>query len=254
MHTLSELTAALAAEPSRDAARVRALSLIESAVTRPALPDTATVAEIRLILVALDAASRPAAADEQPAAPVPADVDAVEPMHVSDIYGALADANDARVEEDAATQREHEAEQEAELDAEAAERTAQLRAEDISADLAADLRSEADSPAELAAIELLIGVGLHEHPAIVRRIGTVSRIAVDWHALAADLDGDAIRDITTDQQWIVLPLACSLGGAGGVPLSAVVRAVRRRPEPAGRDALIGLVLGALRIALTAVTR
>ncbi|ROO51041.1 hypothetical protein EDC02_5905 [Micromonospora sp. Llam0] len=223
MHTLSDLTAHLRerAAGSWQLATADALALIESAVLRPHIPDAATVAEIRLILLALDAASRPAAPD---------------------LHDTLTSM------EDAATGREHDAEAQAEVDA---ERTAQPRAEDISADLATDLRAEADSPSELAAIELLIGVDLHEHPAIVRRIGTVSRIAVDWHALAADLDGDAVRDVTTDQQFIVLPLACSLGAGVGVSLSTVLGAVRRRPDPADRDALTGLVLGAVRIALTA---
>lgn len=186
----------------------------------------------------------------------------------------------ARVEEDAAERREHEAEQQAEIDVSPAsldlltrvaatargealppvdpERTAQLRAEDISADLATDLRNEADSPAGLAAVELLIGVGLHEHPGVVARLITVGRIAADWPVLAhaanhADLG-------LTDRQWIALQLACSLGAGGEqvkVSLHELLDAVRWLAY-ADRDALSGLILGAVRIALSpmpaAVTR
>lgn len=59
MHTLSELTAQLAAEPSHDATRAVALSLIGSAVTKVSLAPAEQAAEVRLILLALDAAIGP---------------------------------------------------------------------------------------------------------------------------------------------------------------------------------------------------
>jgi hypothetical protein len=120
---------------------------------------------------------------------------------------------------------------------------------EISADLATDLRNEARTPTELAAVELLIGVDLHRHPAVVRRVITVGTVAVDWHQLAADLDAGDVREVTTDQQYIVLPLACSLGAGVGVSLSTVLAAIRSRPDGGERYALTRLVLAAVRTAL-----
>lgn len=230
-----------------------AVSASAAAVWSPA----EQVAEVRRILAALDVATKPAA----PA--LPADVEAdlrrvaaetgVTYRHTRNLYDSLSsmaeEAEIARVEEDAATGREFEAEAQAEVDAETAEVTARLR-------------GDASSPSELAAINLLAAVDLIGHPAVSRQVVSVANmddstaVAIDWHGLARLVD-DGIREEFTDQQWIVLPLACSLGGRPE-PLSVVLGAVRRRPDPADRQVMADLVMAAVWTAMTddpsAVTR
>lgn len=91
-------------------------------------------------------------------------------------------------------------------------------------------------------------------------IDTVDAVAaVDWRGLHMDLAAGAARDLPV-QQWIALSLACSLGdgaAASVVSLHLLLDVVQRLPDPADRDALSGLILSAVRTALTdrpAVTR
>ncbi|MFV2094864.1 hypothetical protein ACFHW1_05145 [Micromonospora sp. LOL_014] len=248
MTTLADLTAQLAAEPSHDAARARALELIQSAVTRASLSGDEQSAEVRRILVALDGATEPVA----PA--LPADVEAdlrrvaaetgEDYRHVRDLYDALSSMDEeeeiARVEEDAATRREHDAEAQAEVDAEAAELAAQLRAESITA-------------TELAAVELLTGAGIHAIDGfpVHRLAGGASGWRVRWDRLRV---GDGWRmDVgrLTDEQAMVHDLAVALATGERIDLREVMQAV------ADDEQLRGLILGAVRIALSpmpAVTR
>lgn len=174
------------------------------------------------------------------AAPVPAVVAADlrraagEPMHVGDVYGALADAGeaeaDARVEEDAATGREFEAEQQAEVDA------------------ALRRQLSGTNPAELAAVDLLIGAGWTAIPGLPTADGRVRwdrmRVA-DFSGWLTDPRDQAAVDFDMDEaEARCHDLAVSLATGEPVDMRAVVAVADYDQR------LAGLILGAVRTALS----
>lgn len=116
------------------------------------------------------------------------------------------------------------------------------------ATLAADLRAGADSPAELAAVELLAGAGWLAVPGLPY---TTDRRHIRWDLMRVsdftgwvrDVSGDVVFDLTHEQAR-VHDLAVSLASGEEVDMREVLTAV------AGNELLAGLVLGALRIALS----
>ncbi|ROO51435.1 hypothetical protein EDC02_6312 [Micromonospora sp. Llam0] len=103
--------------------------------------------------------------------------------------------------------------------------------------------AEVSDPCEAAAVELLAGSGLLDHPAVTRRI--TSPGVVGWNALHLAALDDALGDDITDAQHHLLSLACSLGSRGLLPacLRQALWGMWETPDTAG------LVLGAIRTAL-----